>query len=207
MRTSRPTNARLVHPLRRVHEGGSRRPPALVLGTIAFVICCQALAQPLPILDTASWTCFTATLPIRIAALQPPGHPRVDPIAWVERDEFRTSQAVLWLGRTGPAIHIVTLAYLAGSPQDVDILVQPFGRGNTTWRGRITPAVPAFRASSANLFAYYLAVEIPRSEWTTAFPETGPYTIVARPASDPTGTHDHGFCNAEATAWVFAVHP
>lgn len=206
MRTSDLT-ALLVHPLARVHEGGSTRTPALVIASVLLVILGHGLVQPLPILDTASWTCFTATLPIRIAALQPPGQPRVDPLAWVERDEFRTSQAVVWLGRTGPAIHLVTLAYLAGAPQDVAVVVRRFGSEDATWSATIAPQVPASRASSANLFAYYLAVEIPRSEWRTAFPETGPYTIVAKPASDPTGTHDHGFCSAEATSWVFAVQP
>jgi hypothetical protein len=210
--TSRRPRRAFVHPPLRVGDGagGALRLVlvALLLGSaIVALRTSHAAARPLPILDPGSWACPNATLPSRIGVLQPRGPSRIDPIAWVERDEFANAQSHVWLGRSGSPIDIVVLAYLAGDPVDVEVLVAPFGALEATWRATISPDLPSFASGRVELFAHYLAVEIPREAWRTAFPASGPYTLVARPASDPTGTTLEGFCSAEARSWLFAVHP
>lgn len=212
MRTSSHARRVLLHPLMRVEEHACRVLRlvlvALLLGSLLVGFRTSlATARPLPILNPGSWACLNATLPSRIGVLQPHGQSRIDPLAWVEQDEFAHAQAHVWLGRSGSDIHIVVLAYLAGDPVDVEVLVAPFDALEATWRASISPDVPSFASGRVDLFAHYLAVEIPREAWRTAFPESGPYTLVARPASDPTGTTLEGFCSAEARSWLFAIHP
>ena len=194
----RPDLAR-VHPLRRMH--------AALLATCACAALAAAFAQPLPILQTRSWMCPGATLLLRIAALQPPGNPVIDPHAWIAQDEFRTAQASLWLGQDAPAIYLVALAYLAGNPVDVELLLTPFGGSEPSWRATITPDIPWQRRGSMHLWPSYLVLELPRSEWRHAFPSDGPYRLEARPASDPRGGFIEGFCAAETSSWVFVLWP
>ena len=193
-----PDSAR-VHPLRRMH--------AWLLAASLLAALATAFAQPLPILETRSWMCPGATLPLRVAALQPPGNPVIDPHAWIAQDEFRTAQASLWLGQDAPAIYLVVLAYLAGSPVDVELLLTPFGASEPSWRATITPDTPAQLRGSMNLWPSYLVLELPRSEWRHAFPSDGPYRLEARPASDPHGGFVEGFCAAETSSWVFVLWP
>ena len=190
----------------------SRRPRralvALLLGSLIVGLrTSHAAARPLPILNPGSWACPNATLPSRVGVLQPHGQPRIDPIAWVEQDEFANARSHVWLGRSGSPIHIVVLAYLAGDPVDVEVLVAPLGAPEATWRATISPDPSSLARGRVELFAHYLAVEIPREAWRIAFPTSGPYTLVARPATDPTGTTLEGFCSAEARSWLFAIHP
>lgn len=192
-------NLSRVHPLRRMH--------AALLTACACAALATATAQPLPIFETRGWMCPGATLPLRVAALQPPGNPVIDPHAWIAQDEFRTAQASLWLGRTAPAIHLVVLAYLAGSPVDVELLLTPFGASEPTWRAAITPDTPAQLRGSMNLWPSYLVLELPRSQWRHAFPNDGPYRLEARPATDPHGGFVEGFCAAETSSWVFVLWP
>ena len=204
---ARPRAAR-VHPLRRMHA--PRLLPllaaALVLASnTALVLPGTARAQALPILDTDTWMCAGATLPLRIATLQPPGGHAVDPVAWVAVDEFKTAQAQLSLRHGDPPITVVVLAYLAGDPVDVALTLTPYGSATASWRANVTPAIPPSARGSMHLFPYYLFVEIPRSEWRTAFPRPGPYRLEARPASDPSGPFREGFCGSETVSWVF-VH-
>lgn len=199
------TDARLpaarVHPLRRMHAPRLVSLVAIVLATVAAA----GLARGLPILETGSWMCPGATLPLRVAALQPPGNPAIDPVAWVAIDEFKTAQAQLSLRRSDPAITLVVLAYLAGDPVDVEVLLTPFGADAPTWRALLTPDIPATARGSMHLFAYYLFVEVPRNAWRTAFPRSGPYRLEARPARDPSGPFVEGFCASETVSWVFVV--
>jgi hypothetical protein len=181
-----------------MHAG--RLAPALVLA-----LALTAAAQPLPIFDTDTWMCQNATLPLRIATLQPPGNQAIDPAAWVALDEFRTAQAQLSLRRTDPPITVAVLAYLTGDPVDVEVLLTPFGAAEPSWRAVITPDIPSMARGSLQLWPYYLFEEIPRTAWRSAFPRPGPYRLEARPASDPTGTAIEGFCASEAVSWVF-VH-
>ena len=198
---ARPPAAR-VHPLRRMHA------PLLLLSLLATALAAlvgAGQARGLPILDTDTWMCPSATLPLRVATLQPPGNPTIDPVAWVAIDEFKTAQAQLSLRRSDPAITIVVLAYLAGDPVDVEVLLTPYGADAPTWRALITPDIPATARGSMHLFPYYLFVEVPRNAWSTAFPRSGPYRLEARPASDPSGPFIEGFCASEAVSWVFVA--
>jgi len=201
---ARPRAAR-VHPLRRMHAPHvARLLAALLVGTLALQVG-AGQARGLPILDTDTWMCPSATLPLRLAALQPPGNPSVDPVAWVAIDEFKTAQARLSLRRSDPAITIVVLAYLAGDPFDVEVLLTPFGADAPTWSAHVTPDIPASARGSMHLFPYYLFVEVPRNVWHTAFPRSGPYRLEARPASDPSGPFVEGFCASETVSWVFVA--
>ena len=197
---ARPPAAR-VHPLRRMHATLL----ASLLATTLVGAVGAGQARGLPILETGTWMCPGATLPLRVAALQPPGNPTIDPVAWVAIDEFKTAQAQLSLRRSDPAITIVVLAYLAGDPVDVEVLLMPFGADAPTWRALLTPDIPPTARGSMHLFPYYLFVEVPRSAWHTAFPRSGPYRLEARPASDPSGPFVEGFCASETVSWVFVA--
>ncbi len=174
-----------------------------VLGCALCLALATGAAQPLPILDTGSWMCAGATLPLRIATLQPPGGAPIDPAAWVGQDEFRTAQVQLSLRPVDPVITVVVLAYLAGDPTDVEVLLTPYGESSASWRARIAPEIPGTARGSMHLFPYYLFVEIPRYSWRSAFPRPGPYRLEARPAEDPSGPFVEGFCSSETASWVF----
>jgi len=201
---ARPPAAR-VHPLRRMHAPLLATLMASLLASTLVASVGAAQARGLPILDTDTWACAGATLPLRVAALQPPGNPSIDPVAWVAIDEFKTAQAQLSLRRSDPAITIVVLAYLAGDPVEVEVLLMPFGADAPTWRALLTPDIPATARGSMHLFPYYLFVEVPRNAWHTAFPRSGPYRLEARPARDPSGPFVEGFCASETVSWLFVV--
>jgi hypothetical protein len=186
-----------VHPLQRMH--------APLLAIVLAAATGAGQGQALPILDTGTWMCPGATLPLRVAALQPPGNDAIDPAAWIAQDEFRTAQAQLALRRSDPPITLVVLAYLAGDPVEIEVSLTPFGAPHPTWRAELTPDVPATARGSMHLWPYYLFVEVPRHAWAQAFPRPGPYRLEARPARDPSGPFVEGFCASESVSWVFVV--
>lgn len=171
------------------------------LVTILLATLAGAVAQPNPILWTDGHDCLEATLPLRVAVLQYSGGVEVDPLEWVRMDEFRVFNAALSAGPRGATMHVVVLAYLAGNPVDVEVLLTPFGANEPTWRALITPTIPSMR-SQWRLFPYYLSVTLPRREFRSAFPVSGPYHLVARPATPVEGSLDGGFCYAETSSWV-----
>ncbi len=197
MRTSSPTpTSACVHPHRGVRAW---------LTGLALAVATVGWAQPNPILYTSTFACPEATLPIRLAVLQPFGNDvAVDPLQWVAIDEFKATTPAIAPTATDPPIHIVVLAYLAGNPVDVEVLLTPFGAPEPTWRRTITPELPTI-ARGMHLFPYYLAAEVPRTDYGRAFPVDGPYHLVARPARDPQSAYVDGFCMAEAATWVFVA--
>lgn len=191
------TSERLMPPAR-------TRPPRRALAplvTILLATLAGAVAQPNPILWTGGHDCPEATLPHRVAVLQYFGGAEVDPLEWVRMDEFRVFNAALSNHPRAPNMHVVVLAYLAGSPVDIEVLLTPFGADEPTWRALITPTIPSMR-SRWHLFPYYLSVTLPRREFRSAFPVSGPYHLVARPATPVEGSLDGGFCSAETSSWV-----
>lgn len=170
------------------------------LVTILLATLAGAVAQPNPILWTDGHDCPEATLPLRVAVLQYSGGAEVDPLEWVRMDEFRVFNAALSVGPRGATMHVVVLAYLAGSPVDIEVLLTPFGADEPTWRALITPTVPM--RNRRHLVPHYLSVTLPRREFRSAFPVSGPYHLVARPATPVEGSLDGGFCSAETSSWV-----
>ena len=199
-RTSLPTTA--VHPRGRVHSTTFR----LVLVVTVIVTLALAWAQPMlpSIIEPGAHACPEATLPLRLAAKQVRVASTAELLEWVSRDGLRTAAPALVLDRRSPPIHIVVLAYLAGNPVDVEVLLTPFGSTEPTWRRLLTPEIPSI-ARGMHLFPYYLAAEVPRADYGRAFPIDGPYHLVARPARDPQSAYVDGLCMAEAATWVLVV--
>ncbi len=197
MPTSRyQSHTRRVHPSKGVHAWTT---------SVFLMVATLGWAQPIPILATSSFACPEATLPMRLATLQPFGNVApVDPLEWVAIDEFKATTPSVSPTSTDPPIHIVVLAYLAGNPVDVEVLLTPFGSTEPTWRRSITPEIPSI-ARGMHLFPYYLVAEIPHAAYGRAFPVDGPYHLVARPARDPQSAYIDGFCMAEVATWVLVV--
>ena len=171
------------------------------LVTVVLAVVAISFAQPNPILWTDGHDCREATLPLRVAILQSFGNAEVDPITWVAIDEFRAFNAALSSHPRAPTMHVVVLAYLAGDPVEVEVLLTPFGADEPTWRAVITPTIPTIQRGT-RFFPYYLAVTLPRREFRDAFPVSGPYHLVARPARPVESASVHGFCSAETSTWV-----
>jgi len=178
----------------------------LLMLVTAIVALTLAWAQPMlpSILEPGPYACPEATLPLRLAAKQVRVSSTADLLEWVSRDGLKTAAPALVLDRRSPPIYIVVLAYLAGNPVDVEVLLTPFGATEPTWRRSITPEIPSI-AQGMHLFPYYLVAEVPRAEYGRAFPIDGPYHLVARPARDPHSAYIDGFCMAEAATWVLVV--
>lgn len=192
MPSSKPSPLARLRPLQR-----ALAPLAAMLLMVAAV----AQAQPNPILGPGRHDCPEATLPLRVATLQAPGATEVDPLAWVAIDEFKAFNAAVAPRARNSAIHVVVLAYLAGDPVDIEVLLTPFGASEPTWRTVITPSLPPF-SRGMHLFPYYFAATIDRRDYRSAFPVEGPYHLVARPAQPVESAYVYGFCSAETSSWV-----
>ena len=186
-----------------------RRLRALIAGGCLLAATCGvgAAARPLPILETLSWMCPTATLPLHVGAVQRPGQGPEDIRQSLAAAGWASTQAALSLEDLDPDLHVVVLAYLAGDPVDVEVVLTPHGSEVATWRGLIAPEIPSSARGSMNLWPYYLVLELPRSHWHTAFPISGPYLLEARPERDPGGPFVDGFCAAESASWLFVIRP
>lgn len=194
----------LLRPPRWTKQGLRRRAVGLIV-LLAALVATGTHAQSLTLIAPGAFACPSAALPLRIATFQFRDGAPADPLAWVRVDEFRTAHAALALGPGHASVHVVVVAYAAGSPTDVEVSITPFGETQPTFRHTYRPSVPSVMRGGVTLVHDYHAIELAGAAARRAFPTEGPYVLAARTLRSEPDPYVDGFCDAETTSWVFVA--
>lgn len=201
--TEAPSANPVVHPMRGVHNQVLRAAVLLVVIALSTAASAQPARRP-PIVNPGGSICPEATLPWRIAAVQTRDATSVGPVEWVTLHGLDVADPVLVPNRRDAAIYVFVLLYRSRSPVEIEVSITPFGATEPTWRQAVSTGSQR-STGGFNLFPVYVATEVDRRDFSTAFPVDGPYRLEARPVRHPESAYVDGFCAAETTSWALVL--